>query len=64
MTKLAKIIKRRDASRCYPDYLPGSDIDSDLWRECSDSTIRRYERLGWIEDRGHYILTRKGHDEN
>lgn len=55
MTKLASIINRHNLT-------PGSNIEP--YVDVSQSTINRWEKLGWIEDRGRYVLTMSGWRDN
>ncbi len=44
--------------------LPGADLQRAIdEHNISDSTLRRWETRGWIENRGHWVLTKAGYRE-
>jgi hypothetical protein len=53
-TTLSKYISTRN-------LLPGDDLSR---LDVSDSTWFNYMRNGWVEDRGHPVLTVKGYEAN
>mgnify|MGYP001571332201 CR=1 FL=1 len=58
--KRSSLLRRCFSTPGTVDILPGNSMN-DYGNYVSDSTIRRWKRLGYIEKRGMFILTQKGY---